>query len=204
MLNDLSYNKYSDTFGTDKIVYPEKNEAIDVSEVAENSALYQQSQEENNMRMHNSMKKPMQNSTQKKMEGSAYPYGADACINSNSDFMRDEYAYRGYGYCAGAEAPLCPVKPNILPPPSLLDVPESLDCEKLPEAYTEAIYTPAFFRKHIGQWMRIDFLAGMSLMCRAGRLDEVGVDFIVLSVMPDGFKLYCDINTIKFALISEK
>lgn len=73
-----------------------------------------------------------------------------------------------------------------------------------PETVTNALYTPAFLRQHIGKLVRVEFLIGTTyLEDRTGILVEVGASYIVLRSIQDGNLLYCDIYSIKFVTISE-
>ena len=76
--------------------------------------------------------------------------------------------------------------------------------EDSPETVTNALYTPAFLRQHIGKLVRVEFLIGTTyLEDRTGILVEVGASYIVLRSIQDGNLLYCDIYSIKFVTISE-
>lgn len=73
-----------------------------------------------------------------------------------------------------------------------------------PETVTNALYTPAFLRQHLGKLVRVEFLIGTTyLEDRTGILVEVGASYIVLRSIQDANLLYCDIYSIKFVTISE-
>jgi len=73
-----------------------------------------------------------------------------------------------------------------------------------PETVTNALYTPAFLRQHIGKLVRAEFLIGTNyLEDRTGILVEVGASYIILRSIQDGNLLYCDIYSIKFVTISD-
>lgn len=79
-----------------------------------------------------------------------------------------------------------------------------IDNQRAPETVTNALYTPAFLRQHIGKLVRVEFLIGTNyLEDRTGILVEVGASYIVLRSIQDGNLLYCDIYSIKFVTISE-
>lgn len=76
--------------------------------------------------------------------------------------------------------------------------------ETTPETVTNALYTPAFLRQHIGKLVRVEFLIGTTYLDdRTGILVEVGASYIVLRSIQDSNLLYCDIYSIKFVTISE-
>lgn len=76
--------------------------------------------------------------------------------------------------------------------------------ENAPESMTNALYTPAFLRQHLGKLVRVEFLIGTTnLQDRTGILVEVGASYIVLRSIQDNNLLYCDIYSIKFVTISE-
>ena len=76
--------------------------------------------------------------------------------------------------------------------------------ENAPESMTNALYTPAFLRQHLGKLVRVEFLIGTTnLQDRTGILVEVGASYIVLRSIQDSNLLYCDIYSIKFVTKSE-
>lgn len=75
----------------------------------------------------------------------------------------------------------------------------------MPETYTNALYSPAFFRNFIGRLVKAEFLIGNTgLQDRIGILLEVGASYIVLRSVQDNNILYCDIFSIKFLTISHQ
>ena len=73
--------------------------------------------------------------------------------------------------------------------------------ENIPETVTNPLFWPAYLRKFIGQWVRVDFFIGNSLEERIGQLIEVGASYIVLNVLEPETVLICDIFSIKFVTV---
>lgn len=73
--------------------------------------------------------------------------------------------------------------------------------DNIPETVTNPLFWPAYLRKFIGQWVRVDFFIGNSLEERIGQLIEVGASYIVLNVLEPETVLICDIFSIKFVTV---
>ncbi len=71
----------------------------------------------------------------------------------------------------------------------------------IPESVTNTMFWPAYLRKFIGNWVRVDFFIGNSLEERIGQLLEVGASYIVLNVLEPETVMICDIFAIKFVTV---
>lgn len=71
-----------------------------------------------------------------------------------------------------------------------------------PEALTNPVYIPAYLAQNIGQWLRVEFMLGNSLIHRTGQLIEVGASFIVLKTINPSTTIVCDIYSIRFITIA--
>ncbi len=71
----------------------------------------------------------------------------------------------------------------------------------IPETVTNTMFWPAYLRKFIGNWVRVDFFIGNSLEERIGQLLEVGASYIVLNVLEPETVMICDIFAIKFVTV---
>ena len=78
-----------------------------------------------------------------------------------------------------------------------------IDNQRAAETVTNALYTPAFLRQHIGKLVRVEFLIGTNnLVDRIGVLEDVGASYILLRSFENDSLVYCDIYSIKFITIS--
>lgn len=71
----------------------------------------------------------------------------------------------------------------------------------IPETVTNTMFWPAYLRKFIGKWVRVDFFIGDSLDQHIGQLLEVGASYIVLNVLEPETIMICDIFAIKFVTV---
>ena len=77
-----------------------------------------------------------------------------------------------------------------------------IDNQRAPETVTNALYTPAFLRQHIGKLVRVEFLIGTTYLEDRTRDISRGWSKLYRSIQ-DANLLYCDIYSIKFVTISE-
>ncbi len=70
-----------------------------------------------------------------------------------------------------------------------------------PESLTNPDFMPAYLRKQIGKWVRVDFLIGGGIEQRVGILEEVGASYIILNVIEPATLLVCDLFSIKFVTV---
>ena len=71
----------------------------------------------------------------------------------------------------------------------------------VPETLTNPDFLPAYLRKQIGKWVRVDFLIGGGIEQRVGVLEEVGASYIILNVIEPATLLVCDLFSIKFVTV---
>jgi hypothetical protein len=70
-----------------------------------------------------------------------------------------------------------------------------------PETLSNTDFLPAYLSKHIGKWIRAEFLIGGFLEQRVGILYEVGASYIIIkSIEPDTL-VACDLFSIRFVTI---
>lgn len=70
-----------------------------------------------------------------------------------------------------------------------------------PETLSNTDFLPAYLTKHIGKWIRAEFLIGGFLEQRVGILYEVGASYIIIkSIEPDTL-VACDLFSIRFVTI---
>ena len=62
-------------------------------------------------------------------------------------------------------------------------------------------FLPGYLKRHIGKWMRVEFLLGGNLVRRVGQLIDVGASFIVLKMYEANTTMVCDLYSIKFITI---
>ncbi len=70
-----------------------------------------------------------------------------------------------------------------------------------PETLTNTDFLPAYLKRHIGKWVRVDFLIGGGIEQRVGILEEVGASYIILNVIEPATLLVCDMFSIKFVTV---
>lgn len=78
---------------------------------------------------------------------------------------------------------------------------QSTQQDNIPETVTNTMFWPAYLRKFIGKWVRVDFFIGTALEQRIGQLLEVGASYVVLNVLEPETILICDIYAIKFVTV---
>lgn len=92
-----------------------------------------------------------------------------------------------------------PVGQNLVPPPMIPGVPQTVPGEISPMTTQDMMYTPGFLRTQIGSDVRIEFLIGTnSTTDRIGKLVGVGTSYVLLRLQETDDILLADLYSIKF------
>ncbi|MGI6269773.1 MAG: hypothetical protein ACOYKJ_04465 [Candidatus Howiella sp.] len=75
-----------------------------------------------------------------------------------------------------------------------------LQTGELPETLANPLYIPAYLKRNIGKWVRIELLIGNSLVVRIGILKEVGASYVIIMNYPQ-VETMCDMYSIKFVSV---
>lgn len=75
------------------------------------------------------------------------------------------------------------------------------NCSYMPETVTNTEFFPAYLKKFIGYWVRLDFIIGTTIEQRVGQLLEVGASYVVIKVLEPETIMMCDLYSIKFVTI---
>lgn len=75
-----------------------------------------------------------------------------------------------------------------------------LQSRELPETLSNPLYIPAYLKRNIGKWVRIELLIGNSLVVRIGILKEVGASYVIIMNYPQ-VETMCDMYSIKFVSV---
>ncbi len=75
-----------------------------------------------------------------------------------------------------------------------------LQTEEVPETLANPLYIPAYLKRHIGSWVRIELLIGNNLVVRIGILKEVGASYVIIMNYPR-VETMCDMYSIKFVSV---
>lgn len=75
------------------------------------------------------------------------------------------------------------------------------NCSYTPETVTNIEFFPAYLKKFIGYWVRLDFVIGTTIEQRVGQLLEVGASYVVIKVLEPETIMMCDLYSIKFVTI---
>lgn len=74
-------------------------------------------------------------------------------------------------------------------------------CSFTPETVSNTDFFPAYLRKFIGYWARIDFLVGNNIEEHVGQILEVGASYVLIKVLEPETIMLCDLFSIKFVTI---
>ena len=70
-----------------------------------------------------------------------------------------------------------------------------------PETLTNTDFLPAYLSKHVGKWIRAEFLIGGFLEQRVGVLFEVGASYIIIKSIEPETLVVCDLFSIRFVTV---
>lgn len=75
------------------------------------------------------------------------------------------------------------------------------NCSLTPETLTNTDFFPAYLKKFIGHWVRLDFFMGNTIEQRVGQLLEVGASYVLIKLLEPQTIMMCDLYSIKFVTI---
>ena len=87
-----------------------------------------------------------------------------------------------------------------IPTPYITPPVEIIEEDQPNNVYTNPLYTQAYLKEHIGEYVKVEFLIGTNMLIdREGILKDVGISYIVLQEPETDNLLMADIYSIKFA-----
>lgn len=93
------------------------------------------------------------------------------------------------------------VWPNLDPGTNSSSTCTGNNCSITPETLTNTDFFPAYLKRFIGYWVRLDFFMGNAIEQKVGQLLEVGASYVIIKVLEPETIMMCDLYSIKFVTV---